>query len=588
MRLKTDALVSEFNERYRTAMLTPPRSSAPHTPSMTSSKSNTTRSTVVRFPISSPFNDITGGATAHPLSHAPPKNVSPTPTRVQHAPAPPAALSAASTDFVYSSPFPRVTERVLPLPCFCFARSNLPRYYRAMLSQAQAETSQAREALSLRDLQLSQANALNGELRTAIALRDGCLEHANSAVAQLQQHKLHLYTIIDSFRAQQAASKSQLDLQARALISKERHIFSLNERIQRLQTEFAHHQSSCEEALQFMLHECKSVSCDRDAAMRELVSLRHQVTHSKALQSNAACGGIGSSARKAMLASLDVGPRLEHCHPITTNLSARDASASSAGAAARHGNLHSTPQNDSHRVESPAPDRVIDFYLAHSHKKQPFAAMFGALAAPADGAHHDSAFDSSKTLLHLFGDLCSSSSSQHSDEDRDSDVIDAHALELNSAERNSHLSKSSGHHGSSRSTPTPTAQQLGSASMSKASAASSSTGKEPRVFVNQHRRRAAARSLAGNRLSPTHRTPVRTWYMKKCCKIQPPCSHRIRPLSFLLHILAFPPVTFVFRHVGSVSARKRRSQPPRNSSAVRFPPCRVPAPHSKHLTFSSF
>ena len=97
--------------------------------------------------------------------------------------------------------------------------------------------------------QLAQANTQSDELRRAIAIRDGCLEHANSVVAQLQEHKLHLHSIIDNFRAQQASSKSQLDLQARSLINKERHIFSLTEKIQRLQAESTHHQSSCEEAL---------------------------------------------------------------------------------------------------------------------------------------------------------------------------------------------------------------------------------------------------------------------------------------------------------------------------------------------------
>ena len=104
MRLKTDALVSLFNERYREAILSPPRSSAPLTPSncRSSSKSNTARSesaSVVRFPISSPSNEINGSTTTHPLSHAPPKNISPTPVRVQNAPPPP---SAASSDFVYA------------------------------------------------------------------------------------------------------------------------------------------------------------------------------------------------------------------------------------------------------------------------------------------------------------------------------------------------------------------------------------------------------------------------------------------------------------------------------------------------------
>ncbi len=112
MRLKTDALVSVFNERYREAILSPPRSSAPLTPSncRPSSKSNTVRSesaSVVRFPISSPSIEINGSTTTHPLSHAPPKNISPTPVRVQNAPPPP---SAASSDFVYA--FTRHTSHV--------------------------------------------------------------------------------------------------------------------------------------------------------------------------------------------------------------------------------------------------------------------------------------------------------------------------------------------------------------------------------------------------------------------------------------------------------------------------------------------
>ena len=353
-----------------------------------------------------------------------------------------------------------------------------------MLMQSQAETAQAREALALRDQQLAQANTQNGELRRAMALRDGCLEHANSALAQLQHHKLHLYTIIDNFRAQQASSKSQLDLQARTLISKERHIFSLTERIQRLQVESAQHQGSCEEALQFMLHECQSVSRDRDAAMRELVSLRHQITHSRTPQSNSSSVGIGSSIRKAMLASLDVGPRSERCFQVTTNSSASDANAVDAGAASRDGVLRSKPQKSLNHAESPAADRVVDFYLAHSHKKKPFAAMFGNQGSQTDDINHVSPGDSRKTLLDLFGDVCSSSS----DESSDPDVVEAHAIEQQSAEYNSR--------GCSRSTPPPSVKQIGSASMSKASATGSSTSKEPRVFVNQHRRRAAARSLA--------------------------------------------------------------------------------------------
>jgi hypothetical protein len=104
MRLKTDALVTSFNERYRDTILTPSRSSAPHTPKCkSSSHSKAARvesATIVRFPISSPSGHIVYGTT-HPLSHAPIKIASPTSMRMQQAPVAPSASSTSSSDFMY-------------------------------------------------------------------------------------------------------------------------------------------------------------------------------------------------------------------------------------------------------------------------------------------------------------------------------------------------------------------------------------------------------------------------------------------------------------------------------------------------------
>jgi hypothetical protein len=104
MRLKTDALVTSFNERYRDTILTPSRSSTPHTPKCkSSSHSNAARAesaTIVRFPISSPSDHIVCGAT-HPLSHAPLKTASPSSMRMQQAPVATSAPSTSSSDFMY-------------------------------------------------------------------------------------------------------------------------------------------------------------------------------------------------------------------------------------------------------------------------------------------------------------------------------------------------------------------------------------------------------------------------------------------------------------------------------------------------------
>jgi hypothetical protein len=94
MRLKTDALVSSFNEHYRDAVLTPSRSRALPSPNSTAS---TQAASIVRFPASSPPNHPVVVTASHPLSHAPAKNTSP-PSQQQQAPA---AASATSSDFVY-------------------------------------------------------------------------------------------------------------------------------------------------------------------------------------------------------------------------------------------------------------------------------------------------------------------------------------------------------------------------------------------------------------------------------------------------------------------------------------------------------
>lgn len=346
-----------------------------------------------------------------------------------------------------------------------------------MLLQAQAETAQAREALGTLEQQLAQAKSQSDELRRAIAIRDGCLEHANSVVAQLQEHKLHLHSIIDNFRAQQASSKAQLDLQARSLINKERHIFSLTEKIQRLQAEFTHHQSSCEEALQFMLQECQSTSRERDAALREVVSLRNQLTFSKVLKRVSTITGVGSATRKALLASVDVGmgqtdEPLVHNVPSTKTAHSIEALSSS---------LDRRNCEKLNYSGSPARDPVVDFYLAHSHEKQ----HFGIQTSPAAAINKISPDFSKKKLLDLFGEA---RNAEEGSESGRSDGINFFALEQEPEEHSS-LFRSSG--------STPTVQQNASASLSRGSLAGSRVGKEPRVFANQHRRRsAAARNLA--------------------------------------------------------------------------------------------
>ena len=368
--------------------------------------------------------------------------------------------------------------------------NQLDSYFRAMLTQAQAETSQAREELTKQNQQLAQANSLNSELRRAIAMRDGCLEHANSVITQLQEHKFHLYSIIDNFRAQQASSKSQIDSQARSLISKERHIFSLSENIERLQAESTNHQQSCEEALQFMLQECQAASRERDAALREVVSLRHQITHSKSLKSGST--GLGSASRKAMIASLDVGPRPE---PFVNSMSSTITA--HAVTAVTHTD---SACKDAHNTVSPVRDHAVYFYLAHSHKKQPYAAMYGTQTSPAvvDGTHSPD-FSKRKLLMDLFGDESSPGSSREVHESRHPEGVEPIALEQEIAEHNLLVTRSS-LTGSSRSTPT--ANQSLSASNSNSLVAGSSTGKESRVFTNQQRRRSAARSLASKCLIP--------------------------------------------------------------------------------------
>jgi hypothetical protein len=100
MRLQTDALVSEFSEHYRDAVLTPAKTSAHLTPSHKSS-SRLESATVVRIPVSSPSNNLIGVTSPHPLSHAPPKNISPPPLRAQQVLTAATAPSASSSDFVY-------------------------------------------------------------------------------------------------------------------------------------------------------------------------------------------------------------------------------------------------------------------------------------------------------------------------------------------------------------------------------------------------------------------------------------------------------------------------------------------------------
>jgi hypothetical protein len=366
-----------------------------------------------------------------------------------------------------------------------------------MLTQAQAETAHAREALAKRDHQLVQANSQISELRRDIATRDGCLEHANSVFAQLQEHKLHLYSIIDNFRAQQASSKSQLDLQARSLISKERHLFSLTEKIQCLQAESAHHQSSCEEALQFMLQECQSAFRERDAALREVVSLRHQITFSKVPKSTSTSSDVSSASRKALLANIDVGPHPEpSVHSVSSTTNTRTKDASSASRVMR-------PGKDSDHPASPARDCVVDFYLAHSHEKQPYAAMLGIQRSPAAAFDTFSPDHSKKKLLDLFGEASSRSSQEGSETDppplHDGEAL---ALEQDIAKHLSQVSSSSLLRSSGSTPISSTVQQNASAHVSNASLTGSSIGKEPRVFANQHRRRSAARSLASKRRNP--------------------------------------------------------------------------------------
>jgi hypothetical protein len=467
MRVQTDALVSSFNERYRDTILTPVRLSAPRTPNnkSLSQSAETETAAAVHGHALSPYNDAIVRASILPLSSANPKNISPFPMRQQASAAPP-ATPASSSDQIY---------------------------FRAMLTQAHAESAQMREALVLRDQQLSYANTQIGELRRAIALRDGCLQHANSVVAQLQEHKLHLYSIIDNFRAQQAASKSQLDLQARSLINKERHIFTLTEKIQRLKLESANHHSSCEEALQFMVQECQSASRDRDAALSEVMSLRLQSTDSKSIKGSSMANHLGSASRKALLASLDVGSGSEHL--------ARSYSSMST---ARAMHSHSIPHEgetarDLNIVESPPYDNVVDFYLALSHEKGPLAAMIGSQASPAGAKKRFSPDCSKKKLLDLFGDVSSTRTSQdgsiNSDQHNDVEVL---AVAQEVADHNSQISSTS-LLGSSRSSPA--LQSNLSASKSKTSPVSASIDSVAGFFTNQQRRRTAARSLAGKCLT---------------------------------------------------------------------------------------
>jgi hypothetical protein len=114
LRLKADALVAAFNERYRDAILTPSRPSAPHTPKHQSSVSRSEPATVVRFPISSPSGHAVGGVTTpHPLSRAPPQNISPSSMRVQQAPVAASAPSTSSSDLVYVVLVVRIARNIL-------------------------------------------------------------------------------------------------------------------------------------------------------------------------------------------------------------------------------------------------------------------------------------------------------------------------------------------------------------------------------------------------------------------------------------------------------------------------------------------
>jgi hypothetical protein len=102
MRLRTDALVSEFSDRYRDAILTPAKSTAHIDAShKSSSQSRLESATVVRIPVSSPSNNIVGATSPHPLSHAPSKNISPPSLRAQQVLTAATASSASSSDFVY-------------------------------------------------------------------------------------------------------------------------------------------------------------------------------------------------------------------------------------------------------------------------------------------------------------------------------------------------------------------------------------------------------------------------------------------------------------------------------------------------------
>jgi hypothetical protein len=100
MRLQTDALVSEFSEHYRDAVLTPAKTSAHFTPSHKSS-SRLESATVVRIPVSNPSNNLIGVTSPHPLSHAPPQNISPPSLRAPQVLMTATAPSASSSDFVY-------------------------------------------------------------------------------------------------------------------------------------------------------------------------------------------------------------------------------------------------------------------------------------------------------------------------------------------------------------------------------------------------------------------------------------------------------------------------------------------------------
>jgi hypothetical protein len=468
MRLQTDALVSSFNQRCRDATLTPSRLSALHSPNHKSStQSNTSRSepsAAVRFPVSSPSNNVVGGATTHALSAAHPKHVTPFSTR-QQASAAPSTTSACSSEQIY---------------------------YRAMLTQAHADTAQTREALVIRDQQLLHANTQIGELRRAIALRDGCLEHASNVVAQLQEHKLYLHSIIDNFRAQQAASKSQLDLQACSLINKERHIFTLTEKIQRMKLESANLQRSCEEALQFMLQECQSASRDRDAALDDMASLRLQIAGINSFKCSSMTSGLDFSSRKAILASLDVGSGPEQSKHLNSSMQTIRAvhlqTTSHGGKTGRDLNI----------VESPTCDHVVDFYLVHSHDKRLFATTNGIQTSPTGALNHCSRDHSPQKLLDTFGNVSSTRTSQDGPDHDQNNVVEGLALSQVVEDHNSRISSSS-LVGSSSSIPA--SQPNSSTSKSKASLASACIDNDAGLFTNQHRRRTAARSLASKSLA---------------------------------------------------------------------------------------